>query len=321
MLVFDIETVPLRATMAADYPADERRPPANYKSEEAIAKWREADQEAWANGLVKEASLNPRLGRVLAVGTKVVGEEDPQIAVAVEEYQEKAILEQFWTRFRAHPAIAGYNSMAFDLPFLMVRSLVCGVAVPDLSRYLRRYSSSPHLDVRMVLGNWDSFAKGKLGEWSAFFGGPAIFGDGAEVYQLHLEGRHREIAAHCGSDIEATAFLAERVAPMVGVEVATPFTPEVPPVHVAPVRSHFATRGIAVCDSDGRVVWTGHPDRTAHPRILVYDDEGQARRALTRIYRDTLAAGVDPGPMHLAAVVVEVTHLGEPIVPRLRGEA
>lgn len=333
MLTFDIETIPLDATMALPYPADDRRAPANYKSEEAIAKWRESDEAAWQEGRVKEASLNPRLGRVLAIGTKATG-QPTRVSVAPAEANEAEILTAFWAEWREWRQVAGFNSINFDLPFLMVRSLMVGVDVPMLSPYLRRYSATPHLDVRMILTNWDQFGKGKLGEWSAAMGGPDIVGDGADVYALHLEGNYAAVAAHCLSDVEATAFLAERVRPVVGMPAAEPEgeDPEQGLAASAAVLGQMAestiqtleqraggvTSGVVVCDPDGHPVWTGNPENTRNPRIIVYSDEDVARRALTRTIRGTEAAGAESGPLCLGMAVIKITHLGDPITPRRR---
>ena len=47
-VVLDIETVPIAASLAVPYPAADRDPPASYKSDESIQRWREADAVKWA---------------------------------------------------------------------------------------------------------------------------------------------------------------------------------------------------------------------------------------------------------------------------------
>ncbi len=222
ILVYDIETVPLAASLAAPYPAEERQPPSNYKSDEAIAKWRAGDEAKWREGLGKECSLSPRLGRVLAIGTFALGDTaDPVANVAMVEESEAALLTGFWHevgRAGTRQIIAGFNSISFDLPFLVTRSLILGVTpsivVPD---YLRHYNYAPHFDVRMALTFWDSYTKGTLAEWCRAFGIEAPEGKGSEMYERYLAGDRDAVALHCRTDVRATAELVAVVGPTFGV--------------------------------------------------------------------------------------------------------
>lgn len=219
-LCFDIETYPLASSMALPYPEDERTPPANYKSEEAIAKWREADRERWEEERVKRYSLSPRLGRVAAIAYH--DGSAPLVCTAHAEADEPALVADFWGRVgQAGGQIAGWNSVGFDLPFLMVRSLKHGVTmsarVPD---YLRRYSHRPHFDCKMALLNWpSSYATGEgLDEWAAFFGIAGKSGHGSEVYAMVTEGRWDDLERYATGDIAATRALVDRIGPAFGVQ-------------------------------------------------------------------------------------------------------
>ncbi|MEY5032362.1 MAG: hypothetical protein RL354_1393 [Planctomycetota bacterium] len=88
-LVLDIETVPLAASLAMPYPEATRFAPANYKTDEAIAKWRDADRIKWYEDRAKECSLNPRLGRIVVIGTNV------DTIVAPAEADEREALVRF----------------------------------------------------------------------------------------------------------------------------------------------------------------------------------------------------------------------------------
>lgn len=217
MLVFDLETIPTEAALAAPYPEADRTPPANYKSEEAITKWYASDRAAWSEARIKECSLTPRLGRVLALGVQSHTDPAPVVSLAADEEDEGDLLRFFW-QLAEGETIAGFNSHSFDLPFLVTRSLILGVTIPlRLPDYLRRYTYAPHFDVRMALTGWDARATGTLGDWATAFGLDAPVGKGAEVYGDFVMGNWEGIQDHCREDVETTLALARRVAPTFGV--------------------------------------------------------------------------------------------------------
>lgn len=215
MIVFDIETVPTAKALAAPYPEADRQPPANYKSAEAIDKWRAADRERWTSERVKECSLNPRLGQVVAIALG-----DRTVHLAREEAEERTVLESFWRVVRDERQIAGWNSHGFDFPFLLTRSLLLGVDPGlDVTPYLRRYSHVPHFDAKMALLGWPSSYKAGEGlqEWSEAFDLPGKSGHGSEVYGLVVRGAWDELVAYAMGDAIATAAIVDRIAGTFGV--------------------------------------------------------------------------------------------------------
>lgn len=215
-LVLDIETVPLLSSLNAVYPEAERNPPANYKSEEAITKWRASDRERWTEGLANECSLNPRLGRVLCVGMELDG--GGSVAYANAEYDEARILTEFWEMAaRANGQVVTWNG-SWDLRFLIIRSLAHGLTPSGPVRdWFRKYTTRPHFDCKAVLLNWDVKVSGEgLDEWATFLGlgGKTDGMSGADVWPLFQKGEHGRIADYCRQDVAATAAIYERIAPM-----------------------------------------------------------------------------------------------------------
>ena len=215
--VIDIETVPLAASMAAPYPESERQPPANYKNSETIDAWRERDRLAWAQERAKACSLNPRLGRVLCVGIATPGDE--QVYYAETEDAERETLRAFWDEMMSDgmPAKAVTWNGAWDLRFLVIRSLLLGVTIPVDAHIVRAwakpYNSEWHTDVKRALVG-DGITKGEgLGEWAQAFGLPGKTDGwtGASVYPAYLEGRHDNSADYCAGDVFATRDLYLRV--------------------------------------------------------------------------------------------------------------
>lgn len=217
MLVVDIETVPLEASLAMPYPEGDRNPPANYKSDEAIAKWRTGDRERWAAERGKECSLNPRLGRVLCVGMDFTDEPAPYVAYATTEDEERSALDKFWTSVEGVKGrIVTWNG-SWDLRFLLIRSMALGVkpAPSSLTRaWFRRYAYDPHFDCKAALLNWDVRQSGEgLDEWAAFFGLAGKSANGADVWPMFQRGEHTGIAAYCAQDVATTREIYERIAP------------------------------------------------------------------------------------------------------------
>lgn len=221
-LILDIETVPLEAAMQAQYPASERTPPANYKSDEAIAKWRTTDRAKWEVDRAKECSLNARLGRVLCLGT------NEGVITAAGEDEEGTVLREFWRLVLKHDGQVVTWNGSWDLRFLILRSLYHGidstVSAETVSKWLKKYSTDPHFDCKAVLLNWDVRIAGEgLSQWAEFLGVPGKLDgiSGADVYPLYLGGQLDEIAAYCAADVAATQAIYERIAPMFGGALTT----------------------------------------------------------------------------------------------------
>lgn len=221
-LILDIETVPLAAALEEPYPAEERTAPANYKSAEAIAKWRESDRIRWEAERAKECSLNPRLGRILCVGTSDGGHS------AWTEEAEPDLLRAFWELVLRHDGRVVTWNGSWDLRFLVLRSLRHGieptVSGETLSKWFKKYTTEMHFDCKAVLLNWDVRIAGEgLNEWARFFGVPGKLDgiSGADVYPLYLGGQLDEIEQYCAADVAATQAIYERIAPVFGSSLIT----------------------------------------------------------------------------------------------------
>jgi len=217
-LVLDIETVPLRASLEAQYVPADFPPPANYKSEEAIAGHHERAERSWRAKLGKECSINPRLGRVLCVGTNL------GVIYGVDEGSEEGVLRNFWDLVaKADGHIVGWNSM-WDLRFLLIRSMIRGiaptVATQTITAWFRRYQYAPHFDCKAALLNWDVRVAGEgLDEWAKALGVPGKTGgvDGGDVAWMYDEGQHELIKTYCAQDVATTAAIFAKIGPYFGV--------------------------------------------------------------------------------------------------------
>lgn len=218
MLCIDIETIPTETALAEPFDPASVTIPANYKSPEAIDKYRKTAEAEWQTKRVKDCSLNPRLGRVLCLGYRF-NRDQIYTAYAETVLDEGNVLRTFWAACRdvgADPIVT-WNGQ-FDLRFLVVRSLLHGLTPTiDVAPLFKRYTYSPHFDVKAaLLQEWGSRVAGEgLDEWAKFFGlVDGKLASGKEVYQMFLDGRHDAIRQYCSQDVALTSALYERVFPM-----------------------------------------------------------------------------------------------------------
>jgi len=100
-----------------------------------------------------------------------------------------------------------FNGSSFDLPVLRYRAMVHSIAAPGLSArpYFNRYTEDA-VDLCDLLSSFSPQGKAKLHEVCRVMGLPGKFEgmSGAEVEKYYLDGRIREIAAYCESDVVNT---------------------------------------------------------------------------------------------------------------------
>lgn len=149
-LIFDIETVPL--------------PELTEPLEREVARRTQREVEKGeltpdeAESLIR--SVSPFFGQVLAIGMRLyndaAGETKDKI---ISETKEEATLRSFFETLN-HAAsqdlrYVHYNGLNFDVPFLVIRAAVHGIAIQN-PRFmnLRRFSYDPHIDVMQFLSRW-----------------------------------------------------------------------------------------------------------------------------------------------------------------------
>lgn len=235
MLVCDIESAPQARSLLAPFPRESEefveKEHGSLKDPVKIAEWKAKQREAWTaqwlseragwrETLVKQASLSPRLGRVVAIGLR----NDPgtgtlnECRVELDESKERDLLRwlgEVLDRCIYPDVLVTFNGSGFDLPFLNVRAAVNGMRVPfaPKSGWLARYRSEPHADLRMILTNWDNRTEGTLVEWCQAFGidtgddGPT----GGDIFAMVEAGDVEGIRRKCSEDVELTYTLATAV--------------------------------------------------------------------------------------------------------------
>ena len=121
------------------------------------------------------------------------------------ERDEKKLLERFWSIVPEGAILCGFNSDAFDIPFLIKRSLIHGVPI-------RKFSKS--IDLRKVANSWhlshNSYEKGTLEDWAVILLGIPKKTNGAEVVKLFEQGKFAEMMDHVKEDVKMTQALYRR---------------------------------------------------------------------------------------------------------------
>lgn len=184
---------------------------------------------------VKEGlGFSPLTGEVVAIGMLDV-EKDAKIVyfqapgedlgrfeedgVTYEQLDEAQMLRKFWNGVQRYDTLVTFNGRGFDVPFLVVRSMVHEIR-PSVDfmegRYpwQQKFSKYTHIDLQDRLTFYGAMQrKGSLHLWCRVFGieSPKTAGvSGDDVKELFEARRYKDIARYNVRDIVATRDLYER---------------------------------------------------------------------------------------------------------------
>ncbi len=126
----------------------------------------------------------------------------------VGERSEKDLIQAFVDKVaELSPQLVTFNGSSFDLPVLRYRAMIKGVSAPGLSarQYFHRYTEDA-VDLCDALSSFSSQAKATLNELSKIMGllGKPYGIDGSKVGQYYREGKIKEIADYCETDVVNT---------------------------------------------------------------------------------------------------------------------
>ena len=210
-IFYDIETGPLpESELAALLPPFD---PAEVKTgnlkdpDKVAAKLAEAEANHRRDFLEK-AALDPLTGRVVAIGLLY---PDSGEFVVIGHDDEAATLREFWETTKGEMGrineMVGFNSNAFDLPFLIRRSWRHRVPVPFGIRR-GRYWSDEMVDLRDAWQLGDRQARGSLDTIAKHLGVGAKNGNGADFAALWQSDREKA-TEYLRNDLQLTARVAE----------------------------------------------------------------------------------------------------------------
>jgi len=151
---------------------------------------------------------------IICIGALVAHQDDGRWIVDalgaphVGERSEKELISSFVARIaELSPQLVTFNGSSFDLPVLGYRAIVHGVAAPGLSLrpYFNRYTEDA-IDLCDVLSSFSPQGKATLHELCRVMGLPGKPDgmSGGEVEKYYRDGRIRDIAEYCESDVVNT---------------------------------------------------------------------------------------------------------------------
>ena len=180
---------------------------------------------AAANDLIgeRDADIRAALGdkfpkhiyhTIVCIGALVAHREDDHWVVDalsaphVGERAEKQLITAFCEKIAAlSPQLVTFNGNSFDLPVLRYRAMIHGISAPGLAvrPYFNRYTEDA-VDLCDILSSFAPHTKASLNELSKIMGMPGKPGgiDGTDVEPYFLEGKIKEIAEYCETDVVNT---------------------------------------------------------------------------------------------------------------------
>ena len=132
-----------------------------------------------------------------------------------ETLNERELLIEVWEYLHNYERFVTFNGINFDVEALKFRSLINKV-YPSVIISQQRYRMENHVDVRMVLGQWDKYCKGDLDYYSKIILGPEAGGKtegvtGADVQPMWDKGEYDKIREYCERDVRILAQVYERL--------------------------------------------------------------------------------------------------------------
>jgi len=148
------------------------------------------------------------IGALVAHRESDYWEVDALGAPHIGERTEKQLISAFCEKIaQLAPQLVTFNGNTFDLPVLRYRAMIHGVSAPGLAvrPYFNRYSEDA-VDLCDILSSFAPHTKASLNELSKIMGMPGKPRgiDGNEVERYFLEGRIKEIADYCETDVVNT---------------------------------------------------------------------------------------------------------------------
>lgn len=204
-IVFDVETGPLPLSEVEQFKPD-FKPPANYKTNEAIARNLAEQESKW----LADGALSAVTGRVLCVGI-LAGER----TTFYTDSDEASILTSTWIEIkdaiRSGCEVVGFCCKTFDLPFLVRRSWAHKLSIPpDVIQ--GRFFNPGIIDVaeRWACGGREPRDRISLDHLSKFLGTGAKNGEGADFARLWVEDRPKAME-YLKNDLLLTKAAYERL--------------------------------------------------------------------------------------------------------------
>jgi len=210
-VVFDIETIPQQNELEE---WQDKLLTARLTSEIKYQDLGILIQNAPDSLIHKTMALNPFLGQIVCIGLYFTrtGKEVGIIG------DEKDIIEEFWERISDERQFISFNGLDFDVPFIILRSVVLGIEPPHVGTNTHpfvsraRFRRKPHFDVAGWASDWKNQYRLPLGSLcnALKVKSPKEGEIKAEnVFQAYKDGRINEIRDYCLRDCKSTYDVAK----------------------------------------------------------------------------------------------------------------
>jgi DNA polymerase elongation subunit (family B) len=221
-LIFDIETIGEEWDSFDD------------TTKEVLTRWihRSSDSEEMRQARMRDVKdglgFSPLTGRIVAIGlydleraqgvvfydaSGTTTDDVETGEFTLKPRTEAAMLRDFWDGARSYDTFVTFNGRGFDVPFLLMRSMVHGITPSvDLmeGRYLSQQHGAVHVDLQDQLSFYGATHRREpLHMYCRAFGieSPKQHVSGDDVASLFAHGAYEDIAAYNAKDVTATAEL------------------------------------------------------------------------------------------------------------------
>lgn len=222
-LFIDIETIPVQRADLRDLIASTVTHPGNISKAETIAKWNEEQRPAAVEEAIARTSLDGAFGQVCVISAAI---DDAEPVTLVEAFwddpaAEKLLLESLrdWMDQAINPndvmntCVVGHNVSAFDLRFLVQRSIINGVrphAVLARATQAKPWETDKVFDTMVQwAGVGNRISMDKLCKVLGIEGKGSI--TGADVWPMVKAGRIADVANYCADDVRRTRAIFKRM--------------------------------------------------------------------------------------------------------------
>jgi len=203
IVAFDLETIADPSVIPLLEPVE---PDSRLKDPDKIS----ADIAKKEKDQREKLGLDPLTNLICAFGWATPGESG--CLMLKDEDSEADLLRQAWDLLAKYDHYITFNGMQFDIRTLRLHSLRHSI-IPGVKFDMQRYRIGNQTDLRMILGDWNAMARGKLNFFlKLYFGeGKPEDIDGSMVQDYWDVGMHDLIAEYCEQDAKDTLRLYNHV--------------------------------------------------------------------------------------------------------------
>ena len=206
----DIETIPCQSPEYKAKVRDGIKPPGNIKKPESIAQWMEENADAAVDEAVAKTSFDPAHGHICCIGF-AVGDKAPEYYEARTLADVRHVIEGLYSNLPEMGLVrfVGHNVSGFDLRFILCRSIVLGIPIPQIfPRDIKPWSQ----EVFDTMVAWAG-ARGTIGQDrlcdALGLPGKGDF-DGSMVAEAWANGEYAKISRYCLQDVETVRAIHRR---------------------------------------------------------------------------------------------------------------